>query len=75
METVLYPDNSRPHTFLVTQQKLLVQLKVLPGYCTIKLQPRSLQNSLAGKTFTSDDNVTCKNFLLKKSSRFMRGGL
>ena len=68
---VFHHDNARPHTSLVTRQKLLeLGWDVLPHPpYSPNLAPsdyflfRSLQNSLNGKNFNNDDDV--KSYLVQ----------
>nr|AAP51086.1 transposase [Forficula auricularia] len=82
---VFHHDNARPHTSLVTRQKLLeLGWDVLPHPpYSPDLAPsdyflfRSLQNSLNGKNFNNDDDV--KSYLIQffanKSQKFYERGI
>ncbi|GFY01708.1 histone-lysine N-methyltransferase SETMAR [Trichonephila clavipes] len=82
---VFHQDNARPHTSLVTRQKLL-QLKwdtmphppyspdLAPLECYLF---RSLQNFLDGKTFTSNEEVKnhLNQFFASKDQKFYKRGI
>ncbi|KAG6800492.1 Ammar1 transposase [Apis mellifera caucasica] len=80
---VFHHDDARPHTCLVTRQKLL-ELSVLPHPpYSPDLAPfdyflfRSLQNSLNGKNFNNDDDI--KSYLIQffanKNHKFYERGI
>ncbi|KOC60026.1 Histone-lysine N-methyltransferase SETMAR [Habropoda laboriosa] len=82
---VFHQDNARPHTSLVTRQKLLqLEWDVLqhPPYSP-DLAPsdyylfRSLQNFLDGKTFTSNEDVKnhLNQFFASKDQNFYERGI
>ncbi|XP_018353534.1 PREDICTED: histone-lysine N-methyltransferase SETMAR-like [Trachymyrmex septentrionalis] len=80
---VFYQDNARPHTSLVTRQKLLqLGWDILPPYSP-DLVPsdyylfRSLQNFLDGKTFTSNEEVKnhLDQFFVSKEQKFYEHGI
>lgn len=82
---VFHHDNARPHTSLVTRQKLLElgwDLLPHPSYSP-DIAPTdyhlflSLQNSLAGKTFASDDIIKTylDDFFAGKPQKFYEAGI
>lgn len=82
---IFHQDNARPHTSLVTRQKLLElgwELMLHPPYSP-DLAPsdyhlfRSLQNSLDGKTFNDDDAVKSHliQFFADKDQKFYERGI
>ena len=82
---VFHHDNARTHTSLAARQKLLElgwDLLPPPPYSP-NIAPsdyylfRSLQNSLAGKTFTSDDSVEMylKDFFAEKDQKSYETGI
>lgn len=82
---VFHQDNAKPHTSLKTRQKLLElgwDLLPHPPYSP-DMAPsdyylfRSLQNSLAGKTFTSDDSIKTylEAFFAEKDQKFYEKGI
>ncbi|KAG6799541.1 Ammar1 transposase [Apis mellifera caucasica] len=84
-DVVFHRDNARPHTCLVTRQKLLeLGWDVLPHPpYSPDLAPsdyflfRSLQNSLNGKNFNNDDDI--KSYLIQffanKNQKFYERGI
>lgn len=82
---VFHQDNAKPHTSLKSRQKIQElgwDLLPHPPYSP-DLAPsdyylfRSLQNSLAGKNFTSDDGVKSylESFFAKKDQKFYEKGI
>lgn len=82
---IFHQDNARPHTSLVTRQKLLRlgwEVMSHPPYSP-DLAPsdyhlfRSLQNSLDGKTFNDDDAVKSHlvQFFADKNQKFYERGI
>jgi len=79
---MFHHDNTRPHTSLVTRQKLLQHgWDVLPHLpYSPDLAPsdfhlfRSLQNSLNGKMFASEDLIK-QTSLAKKDGKFYERGI
>jgi len=82
---VFHQDNARPHTSLVTRQKLLQlgwDILPHPPYSP-DLAPsdyylfRSLQNFLDGKTFTSNEEVKnhLDQFFASKEQKFYERGI
>ncbi|KAG6800714.1 Ammar1 transposase [Apis mellifera caucasica] len=82
---VFHHDNARPHTSLVTRQKLLeLSWDVLPHPpYSPDLAPsdyflfRSLQNSLNGKNFNNDDDIKSYliQFFVNKNHKFYERGI
>ena len=82
---MLYQDNARSHTSLVTRQKLLeLDWDVLPHPpYSPDLAPsdyilfRSLQNSLNGKNFNNDDDIESYliQFFANKNHKFYERGI
>ncbi|KAG6804544.1 Ammar1 transposase [Apis mellifera caucasica] len=83
-DVVFHHDNARPHTYLVTRQKLLElgwDVLSYPPYSP-DLAPsdyflfQSLQNSLNGKNFNNDDDI--KSYLIQffaKNQKFYERGI
>ena len=82
---IFHQDNARPHTFLVTRQKLSElgwELVMHPPHSP-DLAPsdyhlfRSLQNSLNGKTFDKDEDIKSHllQFFAAKGQNFYERGI